>query len=160
MCSSLALPVKQVGSKGHYHQRPEPTNEHINLATNLHETSISPVPTNKRRVRLYNKNGFFLKISNTGKLRGTRSFSNPNSKYIRVSNGLVWTGWIKLICRCDRLFRCYTMFWFWSISMQISRDTVTSMLCTEPCFLTRSERVAVHTVDMQANKPHALPGYD
>jgi len=90
VCSTEARPLKKGARKGANHQKPEPTNQHKNQATNLHRMSIVGVPTNRRRVRLFNKNGFFLKISNEGKPRGTRSFRNPNSKYeLFVAQ---WTG--------------------------------------------------------------------
>lgn len=74
-CSSVALPSRIIVSKVDFPRTPEPTNVHLDQAMNLNKMNIlTGTPTNTRTVRLYNKNGFFLKISNTGKLRGTRSF--------------------------------------------------------------------------------------
>lgn len=77
--SSVALPLKRVDDKGGFYKTPVPTNEHKNQAASLHKTNIIRVPTNTRRVRLYNKNGYFLKISKVGKLRGSRKIEDPNT---------------------------------------------------------------------------------
>ncbi|KAJ7383426.1 hypothetical protein OS493_028102 [Desmophyllum pertusum] len=79
ICSSVALPSKQVASKRDFYQTPVTTNQSVPKSTSLHKVSILGVPTNTRVVRLFNKNGFFLKISTAGKLRGTRSFHDPNT---------------------------------------------------------------------------------
>lgn len=84
-CSSVALPSRIIVSKVDFPRTPEPTNVHLDQAMNLNKMNIlTGTPTNTRTVRLYNKNGFFLKITNTGKLRGTRSFHGRDSKYERL----------------------------------------------------------------------------
>lgn len=86
ICSSLALPSKQLVRKADFHQTSVKTNEQVPKSTSVQKMSILRVPTNTRVVRLYNKNGFFLKISTAGKLRGTRSFHNPDSKYTLMNH--------------------------------------------------------------------------
>ncbi|KAL9972492.1 hypothetical protein ACROYT_G018804 [Oculina patagonica] len=79
ICSSLALPSKHVVSKAEIHQAPVQLNQEVPKSTSLQKMNILRVPTNTRVVRLFNKNGFFLKISAAGKLRGTRSIRNPDT---------------------------------------------------------------------------------
>lgn len=79
--SSLALPSKQVVKKADFHQTSVKEDEQVAKSTSVQKMNILQVPTNTRVVRLYNKNGYFLKISTVGKLRGTRSFDNLDSKY-------------------------------------------------------------------------------
>lgn len=86
ICSSLALPSKQLVGKADFHQTSVKTNQQVPKSTSVQKMSILRVPTNTRVVRLYNKNGFFLKISTAGKLRGTRSFHNPDSKYTLMNH--------------------------------------------------------------------------
>lgn len=79
ICSSLALPSKQAVKKADFHQTSVKENEQVAKSTSVQKMNILQVPTNTRVVRLYNKNGYFLKISTVGKLRGTRNFTNPDT---------------------------------------------------------------------------------
>ena len=105
MCPSLALPSKQAVNKADFHQTTVKENEQVAKSTSVQKMNILQVPTNTRVVRLYNKNGYFLKISTVGKLRGTRSFDNPDSKY-KLMNHKFNT----LLVR-DHSFGRYAMFW-------------------------------------------------
>jgi len=84
--SSLALPSKQAVKKADFHQTPVEADQQVAKSTSVQKMNILQVPTNTRVVRLYNKNGFFLKISTVGKLRGTRSIHNPDSKYTLMNH--------------------------------------------------------------------------
>lgn len=86
ICSSLALPSKQAVKKADFHRTSVKPNQQVAKSTSVQKMNILQVPTNTRVVRLYNKNGFFLKISTAGKLRGTTSFHNPDSEYTLINH--------------------------------------------------------------------------
>lgn len=92
ICSSVALPSKQVANASDENFQPTQAatsqrEELVPKTTRLHKMGILKVPTNTRLVRLFNKNGYFLKISNAGRLRGTRSIKNPNTLIVMESMG-------------------------------------------------------------------------
>lgn len=74
---SVALPLKQVSNKTSSSRPPVTAHVQQNLATDVQK--ILSFPTYTRRVRLYNKNGFFLQVSEGRRLRGTRNFNNRNT---------------------------------------------------------------------------------
>lgn len=71
--SSGGLSFKRSASQPEIHQAPETTNENRNQGNDLKKMGMmNGQPTNTRIVRLYNKNGFFLRITNSTKQTGIR----------------------------------------------------------------------------------------
>lgn len=93
ICSSVALPSQQAvnASNDNFKQQTQATKnqreELVPKTTRVYKMGILKVPTNTRLVRLYNKNGYFLKISTAGRLRGTRRIDNPNTLIVMESMG-------------------------------------------------------------------------
>ncbi|XP_074620219.1 fibroblast growth factor 1-like isoform X1 [Acropora palmata] len=70
---SSGLSFKRSASQPEIHQAPETTNENRNQGNDLKKMGMmNGKPTNTRIVRLYNKNGFFLRITNSTRQTGIR----------------------------------------------------------------------------------------
>ena len=79
---SSGLSFKRSASQQEIHQLPETTSENRNQGNILNKIGkMNGKPTNTRIVRLYNKNGFFLRITNTTKQTGIRSGGTQECKY-------------------------------------------------------------------------------
>ena len=107
--SSGGLSFKRSASQPEIHQAPETTNENRNQGNDLKKMGmVNGQPTNTRIVRLYNKNGFFLRITNSTKQAGIRRADTRECKYkvVQVKDSTGFTSrkinCICGICRNDR----------------------------------------------------------
>lgn len=99
---SSGLSFKRSASQPEIHQAPETTNENRNQGNVLKKMGkMNGKPTNTRIVRLYNKNGFFLRITNTTKQTGIRRDDTRECKYkvVQVQDSTGFTS-RKINCIC------------------------------------------------------------
>ncbi|XP_068720059.1 fibroblast growth factor 2-like isoform X1 [Montipora capricornis] len=84
---SQGLSLNRFDAQPKFHQATL-TSENLNQAKILDKMELlSGSPTNTKIVKLYNKNGFFLKITNTTKQTGTRSAGTRESLIVMESMG-------------------------------------------------------------------------